>query len=71
MANNETQISEHLVHNYLIKRGLKKIAGEFQKEVGITKVSKLADLEDIVLHYNNIAGKETKLKLSAKKQVSF
>ena len=65
MANNEKQISEQLVHNYLVKRGLNKIAGEFKKEVGITKVTKLADLEDIVLHYNNIAENEKKLKLSA------
>ena len=55
MVNNEKQISEQLVHNYLVKRGLNKIAGEFKKEVGITKVTKLADSEDIVLHYNNIA----------------
>ena len=66
MANNEKQISEQLVHNYLVKRGLNKIAGEFKKEVGITKVTKLADLEDIVLHYNDIAENEKKLKLSAK-----
>ena len=66
MANNEKQISEQLVHNYLVKRGLNKIAGEFKKEVGITKVTKLADLEDIVLHYNNIAENEKKLKLSTK-----
>ena len=66
MANNEKQILEQLVHNYLVKRGLNKIAGEFKKEVGITKVTKLADLEDIVLHYNNIAENEKKLKLLAK-----
>ena len=66
MAKNEKKISEQLVHNYLVKRGLNKIAGEFKKEVGITKVTKLADLEDIVLHYNNITEKEMKLKLSTK-----
>ena len=66
MANNEKQISEQLVHNYLVKRGLNKIAGLFKKEVGITKVTKLADLEDIVLHYNNIAESEKQLKLSTK-----
>ena len=66
MANNEKQISEQLVHNYLVKRGLNKIAGLFKKEVGITKVTKLADLEDIVLHYNDIAENEKQLKLSTK-----
>ena len=66
MAKNEKKISEQLVHNYLVKRGLNKIAGLFKKEVGITKVTKLADLEDIVLHYNDIAENEKKLKLSTK-----
>ena len=70
MASDEKQISEHLVHNYLVKRGLKKIAGEFKKEVGITKVTKLPELEGIVLHYNDTVGNEKKLKLRAKKQVS-
>ena len=71
MASDEKQISEHLVHNYLVKTGLKKIAGEFKKEVGIKKVTKFPKLEDIVLHYNDIAGYEKKLKLRVNKQVSF
>ena len=39
-----------------------------KKEVGITKVTKLADLEDIALHYKNMASPSPakKLKLSAK-----
>ena len=73
MASDEKQISEHLVHNYLIKRGLKKIADEFKKEVGISSKTKckLPELENIILHYNDIAGNEKKLKLHPNKQVSF